>query len=69
MGFNGVVEIDKATKFNVSVQRVFKLNALVPHLHNSTNDALCLSISNSQKNKTPLQTEWCFRGGDNRTVM
>ena len=38
MGFNGVVEIDKAIKFNVSVQRVFKLNALVPHLHNSTND-------------------------------
>ena len=25
--------------------------------------------SNSQKNKTPLQTEWCFRGGDNRTMM
>ena len=44
MGFNGVVEIDKAIEFYLSMQRVFKLNALVPHLHNGTNDTLSLTI-------------------------
>ena len=69
MGFNGVVEIDKAIKFNVSVQRVFKLNALVPHLHNSTNDALCLSIGLRSSNPREALTDVVLRASLNKRVI
>ena len=56
MGFNGVVEIDKAIEFYLSMQRVFKLNALVPHLHNGTNDTLSLTIGLRSGNSSKALT-------------
>ena len=42
MRFNGVVNINEAIEFNLSVQRI---GFAGPHLHHGTNDSLCFTIS------------------------
>ena len=69
MRFNGIVKVNEAIEFNLSVQRIFKLNLLVPHLHQGTNDSLSFAVGLRSGNASKALTDVVLCAGLNKCVM